>query len=63
MHKQSFAGWHRLTTKAYGFANPYIFLQKLRGGQKKESLKFAVETSGIYEASKDFCCKSPEGYS
>ena len=62
MHKQSFAGWHRLTTKAYGFANPYIFFLNLREA-KKESLKFAVETSGIYEASKDFSCKSPEGYS
>ena len=51
MHKQSFAECHRSTTKAYGFANPYIFFQKSPGRGKKESLKFAVETSGIYEAS------------
>ena len=37
MHKQSFAGWHRLTTKAYGFANPYIFEEKLREGGKKKN--------------------------
>ena len=40
-----------------------FFYKNSGGGKKKESLKFAVETSGIYEASKDFSCKSPEGYS